>query len=253
MYREVFLNFLKSYDFSTALKPLMDYVVKNEESGYLRAQLVLAWCDVFGGKIEEALPLALAIECIQSASLIQDDLPCMDNAITRRNKSCLHLYSNEANAILTSDMLLIEPFRIVNNSNLSNYQKNLIISLLINTMHQLGEGQYLEFQNSSPTLNSLLKINNLKTASLFSCCCQLGAIVASVNEEDIERAGNYGKRLGLLYQIIDDIKDRDGIFLLDNNQELKNTITCLKDLLENEANLTQNQLLLEIKDKLNYY
>lgn len=251
MYRKIFIEYLQNYNFSTELKHSINYVIKNEESGYLRAQLVLAWCDIFGGDLEKALPLALAVECIQSASLIQDDLPCMDNATLRRGRPCLHNKTSEATAILTSDILIIEPFRILNNSsNFTNYQLYQINSLLINTMHSLCEGQYLEFQKTNPSLEELLEIHKLKTASLFSCCCQLGTLAASYNIQDLNRAATYGMNLGLIYQILDDNKDKDGIGLLENNQEVENLYIELKGLLEKEASNTQNSLLLKINEKI---
>jgi geranylgeranyl pyrophosphate synthase len=66
----------------------------------------LAWCDKYNGDIEDALPLALAIECIHTSSLIQDDLPCMDNSVERRGLPSMHIHFNESTAILTSDILI---------------------------------------------------------------------------------------------------------------------------------------------------
>lgn len=143
-----------------------------------RPLLTLIWCNASGGRAEEALPLAAAIECIHTMSLIQDDLPCMDDATKRRGQPCLHLHTNEANAILTSDYLLQLSLTFILSSNLDNQQKLLALEVLNKAILLTIDGQNKELDNRITSIDDYLDIHTKKTGSLLAAAAELGVIAA---------------------------------------------------------------------------
>ena len=194
-----------------------------------RPLLTLIWCNISGGRAEDALPLATAIECIHTMSLIQDDLPCMDNAIERRGQTCLHLHTNEANAILTSDYLLQLSFTFILSSKLSNYQKLLALEVLNKAILSTIDGQNKELHNSITTIDDYLDIHANKTGSLLAAAAELGVIAAQKYEMQ-SLAHTYGEALGIGYQIFDDIKDNDGLLNIISIEKMKQLLDYYKNI-----------------------
>jgi geranylgeranyl diphosphate synthase type II len=209
--------------------------------------LVLAWCEACGGDLQKALPLALAIEYIHTASLIHDDLPCMDNAMTRRGKECLHLAFDEATAVLAGDALLNLAITIIINSDLSIEQKNNVFTVMSNINNELCLGQLLEMSelphitDTNERIEKLLQIHEYKTAGLIKGACMMG-IVAAERYDKINHAIQFGYNAGMWYQLLDDIYDGDGLSLLLTQQQIDDSITQYK----------QNCLLVNHEIKSNF-
>lgn len=239
-YKQLFKQYLYSQFSDDIMYEEIKYILFGR-GNYIRPQLLLAWCDYCGGDVKNALPLALAVECVHVMSLIHDDLPCMDNETIRRGQLPLHKKSSEAIALLCGDKLLAKAFTIIMQSELSQKQKNLAVTILSEASCDMADGQYLEF-TSPKSKDNLYKIHTKKTASLISAACSLGAVASEAPPSEIHLASEYGRNLGMMYQIIDDLKDEDGLFLSLTECEIKNTCLDLKK--RTESLLSKNHSFL---------
>lgn len=179
----------------------------------IRPSLVFAFCEALGGEKEIASAPACAIEMIHTFSLIHDDLPAMDNDDMRRGKPSCHKAFGEAMAILAGDALAVLPFEIIADAPaLTSEQKVLIISVLANSVGRDGMvgGQVIDMENENRTdidEENLKNMYRCKTGQLLAVSCVMGAICADASTETIRAAAEYGLRLGLAFQIVDDILD----------------------------------------------
>lgn len=181
----------------------------------LRPALVMEFCRVCGGEPETALPVACAIEMMHTFSLIHDDLPCMDDDDMRRGKPSCHKAFGEANALLAGDALAILPAEIIAKAGLKGTLSQTaalkIISLLGEQAGIYGMigGQVIDTENEGKQLseNVILEMYRMKTGALLDFCCRAGVIAAGGGAEPQLAAGTYAKKLGLAFQIIDDILD----------------------------------------------
>lgn len=181
----------------------------------IRPALVMEFCRVCGGEPETALPIACAIELMHTFSLIHDDLPCMDDDDFRRGKPSCHKAFDEPTAVLAGDALAIAPFRVIADAAL---RKQLNPDAAIKIISLLGElsgffgmigGQMLDLENEQkqPTVEVILEMYRMKTGALLEFCCRAGCIAAGAGAAQQLAAGSYGQRLGLAFQIVDDILD----------------------------------------------
>lgn len=181
----------------------------------LRGALVLAFYEELGGKREDALPFACAIEMVHAYSLIHDDLPCMDNDDMRRGKPSNHIKFGYANALLAGDALLTYAFEFMTKKeSLAPFEpKNALnaIQILAQNAGYSGMigGQVLDLdaEGKKKTLSEMEYINSLKTGKLITAACLLGARLKGVNEETEKAIISYGQNLGVAFQIADDILD----------------------------------------------
>mgnify|MGYP001215551214 CR=1 FL=1 len=180
------------------------------ESKMIRAGLIMA-----SGKInkhishESLVNLASSIELMHTYSLIHDDLPCMDDDDYRRGKKSCHVKYGEANAILAGDALQTLSYEIIcDDEGLSANQKVACIKLLTKACGKSGMvyGQFLDIESESKKIdeNSLRNIHSLKTGKLIECSVMLGQI-GNVNENETNALKSFGKKIGLAFQITDDI------------------------------------------------
>lgn len=164
--------------------------------------------------IENAVALAAAIEMIHTFSLIHDDLPCMDNDVLRRGKNTCHIEFDEATALLAGDALSIAAFEVIADSALSSKQIKRAIKALASCSGWNGmiAGQIIDLKGETVKLSyeELRTLHALKTGKLIECACALGCIAASVceNDERYRDAVSYASKIGLAFQITDDILDR---------------------------------------------
>ena len=173
-------------------------------------------CRTFGGDDDNALTLGAALEMIHTFSLIHDDLPCMDDDVLRRGRNTCHVEFDEATALLAGDALSIYAFEVIAASALSDRQK-VMASLTLSKMsgwNGMIAGQIIDLAGEKTRLNysTLLKLHSLKTGCLIRCAAIFGCIAAGISESD-ERyvdAVNYASKIGLAFQIIDDILDKIG-------------------------------------------
>ncbi|MGL5972540.1 MAG: polyprenyl synthetase family protein [Oscillospiraceae bacterium] len=173
-----------------------------------RGVLILGFCDMFNICIEDAVPIACAIEMLHCYSLIHDDLPCIDDDDIRRGQASCHKKHGEDIALLAGDALLIECFSIISNSNLDNNIKIDIIKVLSKAVGYKGmiSGQVMDisFEGKNISLEQLQEMHRNKTGKLIEASCIIGAIIS---KQDVKIAKEYGDNIGLAFQIVDDILD----------------------------------------------
>ena len=229
----------------------------------LRPVMCLEACRMFGGNYEDAIPTACAIEMLHAQTLIHDDLPCMDNDMYRRGQLTNHMVFGEAHAVLAGDALLtFAPQTIL------KYSKNLDTEKLIKIMEEYFQaagaygviaGQVVDiesekfsqagsFDTYDEQLPEILEyIHTHKTADLFKLALRTGAIIADATDEQLEQITEFGQKLGVAFQIADDILDETSTFeemgktLGKDKEEGKLTYTSLYGLDKSKEDL--NKLL----------
>lgn len=180
----------------------------------IRPILVLEFNRVCGGNIYDALPFAIALEMIHTYSLIHDDLPCMDDDDLRRGMPSCHVKFGEAYALLAGDALLTAAFGVISESAVAARRPDVALKAIKELSRLAGVGgmiggQELDLQseNKSISVETLEKIDELKTGKLIECAAFLGVICASDSEEHLKAAHTYAKNIGHAFQIVDDILD----------------------------------------------
>ena len=179
----------------------------------VRPVLVTEFCRLCGGTDAMSAAPAAAIEMIHTASLIHDDLPAMDDDDFRRGRPSCHKAYTEAEAILAGDALIVLPFQIIaEDTTLDGNKKARIISDLAAATAVTGMigGQAIDIDNETRTdvdEANLRYMYSLKTGALIRTSCRMGCIAAGASEEKIQLADEYAKKIGLAFQIIDDILD----------------------------------------------
>ena len=178
----------------------------------LRGCLALATCEAAGGKAEDALPFACAVEMIHAYSLIHDDLPSMDNDTLRRGKPTNHVVYGEAMAILAGDGLLSYAFEhLSSQQHPAAFRVLGILAKAAGVGGMLG-GQVLDVTNEGkePEGTLVRQIHLGKTAALITAPVLAGFALAGADDAGMERAETYGRQLGLAFQIVDDLLDLEG-------------------------------------------
>lgn len=177
----------------------------------LRPILVLEFCKACGGDINDALPLACAIEYIHTYSLIHDDLPCMDDDDMRRGSPSCHKMFGEATALLAGDALLTHAFDLITDADIDDGAKVSAVSLLSQNAGVGGMigGQVLDlkYENADPSISELVTVHKLKTGALISAACLLGCIAGDADSNQIVAASKFAYNLGIAFQIKDDLLD----------------------------------------------
>ncbi len=183
----------------------------------LRPILVLAACEAVGALAERVLPVAVALEMIHTYSLIHDDLPAMDDDELRRGKPTNHKVFGEAVAILAGDALLTEAFRIMARFRHPEVDPSRLIEVIEMIADASGSqgmagGQVvdLESEKKKISLSELENLHRHKTGRLIRICVEAGAKLGGATVEQIEALGGYGDRIGLAFQIADDVLDIEG-------------------------------------------
>lgn len=178
----------------------------------LRAILVLETCRVAGGEVSAAMPAAIAIECIHAFSLVHDDLPAMDDDQLRRGRLTTHRAFGEAEAILAGDWLLAHAFGVVAAGPLPEPVRLSVLSALSDAACAMIAGQSADIagEQSPPDSVWVEYIHRNKTAALIEAACRLGGLCAAATSERLRALTEYGRRLGLAFQIVDDLLDACG-------------------------------------------
>ena len=183
----------------------------------IRPALTLEFCRMFGGRDEAALPFACAVEMIHTYSLIHDDLPCMDDDDLRRGKPTNHKVYGEAVALLAGDALLTGAFEATaTNTAVPSEIAAIATAYLASSAGRYGMigGQIMDMAGEHRKLSpeELLKLHSLKTGALIGAACVLGALAAGIPLCDaaMEKVVAYAEKIGLAFQIVDDILDRTG-------------------------------------------
>lgn len=180
----------------------------------LRPTLVYLANDLLGGKPEQADSAACALECVHSYSLVHDDLPAMDNDELRRGKPTCHIQFNEATAILAGDALLTWAFELLSQPN-----ERLTASTQLQMVHTLAQcsgdlgmvdGQAFDLGSEGKVLSleQLKSMHGAKTGELIRASLRLGALASgNATNSDLEALDQYAQKIGLAFQIQDDILD----------------------------------------------
>lgn len=184
----------------------------------IRPILAIAAAQAIGGRVEPVLPLASALEMIHTFSLIHDDLPAMDNDDFRRGKPTNHKVYGEGMAILAGDALLAEAFSLLCHPALVNQTPaNVLVDVIRDVASATGRcgmvgGQVLDLEGEGKKLNalSLEKIHRYKTGALITTSILCGAKIAGAKGEKLEALTIYGEKVGLAFQIADDILNVEG-------------------------------------------
>jgi geranylgeranyl diphosphate synthase type II len=180
-----------------------------------RPLLCLGGCEAAGGRPEQALAAACAIELIHTYSLVHDDLPAMDDADERRGRPSCHRKFGEALAILVGDALLTRAFELLSRDGASHTVAILrTIAQASGTTGLIG-GQVLDLQSTvhSPqsTVKRLEETARRKTAALITASVVAGGLAGRASTEALSRLRGFGQRLGLAFQLKDDLHDGDGL------------------------------------------
>ena len=204
-HRERIEDFLAGLELTEELGQL-DKVVRYALAGggkRIRPVLCLATTEAAGGDPGRALPAAAALELVHSFSLVHDDLPALDDDEQRRGRPTVHVRFGEAQAILAGDALLNEAFSLV----LGYEQAHVGRELALATSGMIG-GQYLDINGGR---EDQLELNRLKTARLFEASIGCGLWVAQVPVARQQDWRGFGAEFGILYQVVDDLLDGDGL------------------------------------------
>jgi geranylgeranyl diphosphate synthase, type II len=178
----------------------------------MRPALCLAAAEACGGEESHAMPFACAVECIHTYSLIHDDLPAMDNDDFRRGKPTNHKVYGEGIAILAGDALLTQAFEIaVQSPSQSRYSHRDFILELTRASGSLyliaGQVADLEGEGKTLSVKQLQYIHERKTSALLCCAVRLGGMSANCTPGQLEALTRFGYKVGLAFQVIDDILD----------------------------------------------
>lgn len=185
----------------------------------IRPLFALAACQAVGGDEKKVLPAAVALEFIHNYSLIHDDLPCMDDDDLRRGQPSCHKKFGENTAILAGDALLTLAFKTLTASNGS--RSSTAAARTLQAAHWVAEaigsrgmvgGQALdmEYKGKEPNLAIIDFINTHKSGALIAVAVRVGGYLGGGTPRQVEALYRYGKSAGLLFQIVDDIMDREG-------------------------------------------
>lgn len=181
----------------------------------IRPILAVLCSELFSDEVDKVLPAACAVEMIHTYSLIHDDLPAMDDDDIRRGKPTNHKVYGEAMAILAGDGLLNEAFNIMTCESLKHGESHL------KAMKVLGDasgangmvgGQVVDIQSENCDIDfeQLKFIHAKKTGALLRASIIVGAIIGGATKEELEILSDFGCKIGLAFQIIDDILDVEG-------------------------------------------
>jgi len=190
------------------------------EGKRIRPILCMSASRAVGGKTEDVIMIACALEMIHTYSLIHDDLPAVDNDDLRRGKPTCHIAFDDATAILTGDALLTLAFEILssielNQININNASKRLrVINIIAKAAGYKGmiAGQIKDIaaEGKRIGLKDLEKMHALKTGALIEASISTGAILGNGSVEQIEQLDIYAKNIGLAFQVIDDVLNVEG-------------------------------------------
>ena len=172
----------------------------------LRPGLAKAAFDMFGGKGDKIWLATSALEMLHTFSLIHDDLPCVDNDDYRRGKLTSHKKFGESTAVMAGDALCIHAFEMMGKT--GNAKAIEVLAHLLGTYGMIGgEMIDIECEGKKVDLEIVDYIHYHKTAALIEASLEVGARLANASEDDIKIIRNYGRSIGLAFQIVDDILD----------------------------------------------
>ena len=213
----------------------------------IRGFLLIKTADIFGVNKQQSLRIAATIEMIHTYSLIHDDLPALDNDDYRRGKLSCHKKFGEAVAILAGDALLSYAFEVLA-SDQDDIRPQIRIKIMQEVTNAIGMygmigGQIIDIHAKNINYKALKEVHTLKTGKLITAACVIGAILGNANKDQIEALRSYAEKLGLIFQMIDDLIDAT------DDQE-KNSMSLLNLISEHEIEAEIQQLRLSALNDL---
>ena len=210
-------HLVKLSGYPPVIHEAMNYAIFNGGKR-IRPIMVLEASRIAGGKIEDVIPAACAVEMIHTYSLVHDDLPAMDDDDLRRGKPTCHKVYGEAIAILTGDALLTAAFELLaQNSSSGKIPAKRMIKVIEEIAHAVGSrgmigGQVVDLESANKTIDheELKTMDLLKTGELFKASLRTGAILGGIDEKGLRALTEYAHYFGLAFQITDDILDITG-------------------------------------------
>ena len=226
------------------------------ESKMVRAGLIFASSEMSSSlEHDSVITLAASIELMHTYSLIHDDLPCMDDDDIRRNQPSNHVKYGEANAVLSGDALQALSYEIIcNDIYLSDNNKVKALKLLSHACGKNGMvlGQHLDIENENNLAKtdqeSLDHIHQLKTGKLIECSVLFGQLNNDLNDNEIQNLKSFSRKLGLAFQIIDDVLDvteSSEVLGKNNNSDIKNNKDTYVNILGVESSRARAKSLVE--------
>lgn len=207
-YQQLIEQALKEKQYGSNPKELYDPIryILSLGGKRMRPVLVCLGCEFFDGAAVQAIPAALAIEIFHNFTLVHDDL--MDNAPLRRNQQTVHEKWNSSIAILSGDAMMINSYQEL--CKVQSPALPQLISLFSETAIKVCEGQQLDMnyeKSHKVSIPQYLKMIELKTAVLLGASLKIGAIIGNAREEDAASIYEFGKHIGIAFQLQDDILD----------------------------------------------
>ena len=182
----------------------------------IRSKILIDIGSLLSVEYKTLITIGAAVECIHAYSLIHDDLPCMDDDKIRRGKPSTHIKFGESTAVLAGNSLQTLACEILASPSL-NIKEKVKISLIKKLSECSGHlgiagGQYLDlsYEKKNISKNRIIEMEKKKTGKLFSFCCAVPAIIKKKNIKEINFFENIGSKIGLLFQIADDLIDFKG-------------------------------------------
>lgn len=172
----------------------------------IRPTLCLLSAELFGGKIQDAIPAAVAIELFHNFTLMHDDI--MDNAPLRRGQKTVHEKWNKNAAILSGDAMLVKAYQEILKTSTKNAPT--ILEIFNRTALEVCEGQFsdMEFEKRNHvTIADYVEMIRLKTSVLLAASMKMGALIGNASLEDAENIYQFGEALGIAFQLQDDLMD----------------------------------------------
>jgi len=199
---------LSTYQFKSAPGNLYEPIryILSLGAKRMRPQLLLMGCDLFGGDINMALKPALGIEFFHNFTLMHDDI--MDNAPLRRANETVHQKWNTNIAILSGDAMYTQSFRLMMEVDQSILKD--VLDIFCRTALEVCEGQQLDMDFETTehvTIDDYLQMIGLKTAVLLAASLEIGARIAGANDADARHLYDFGKNMGIAFQLQDDYLD----------------------------------------------
>jgi geranylgeranyl diphosphate synthase, type II len=177
----------------------------------VRPVLTLLSCEAVGGRRDDALSPAAALELIHAFSLVHDDLPAMDDDDMRRGRPTLHIHAGEAMAILAGDAMMSLAFQFVAEAGLDDARAAAVTSELALGTTRMIAGQVYDTLGGFPAKltdrQRLDMIHRNKTGALIRAACRIGGICGGADDVSMMALTTYGESVGLMFQIVDDVLD----------------------------------------------
>ena len=253
---DYYLNELLESNLASPLAQAIRYSVLSPGKR-IRSLMTLAVVEYLGGQENQAIHAACAIEMIHAASLILDDLPCMDNDALRRNRCSTHVRFGEDTSILAAVSLLTQSYcTVASDAKLTMPTRLDIIKLFCQTIGaqglSLGQSMDLSAKLIASSPDTLTNMHYLKTGALFNAAANTGCLIAQALPEQHACIMRYTNNLGLAFQLMDDLQDEKSevanlataIGKSQAHQNIKDYIQTAKSALHPQAQSSKNSELL---------